>query len=82
MADNRSNLSRFAKVPFDIQVQLDRITMRIGDILNLKVGTVITLRKPAGDNFDVLAGGARIASGEVVILDNAMGVRLTGLEGN
>jgi flagellar motor switch/type III secretory pathway protein FliN len=39
--DNRSNLSRFAKVPFDIQAQLERIIMRISEILNLNVGTVI-----------------------------------------
>ena len=48
MADvNQPNLSRFAKVPFEVQIQLDRITMRVSEILELKVGSVVTLRKPA-----------------------------------
>ena len=83
MADvNQPNLSRFAKVPFEVQIQLDRITMRVSEILELKVGSVVTLRKPAGDQFDVLIGGARIGSGEAVISGDSIGVRLTGLEGN
>ena len=78
--ETEAELSRFAAVPFDVQVQLDRISMKIAAILELKVGSVVTLKKPAGDNFDVLVGGARLGSGEVVIVDNTMAVRLTGLE--
>ena len=82
MADNEAaKMNRFSRVPFEIHVQLDRISMRIGDILELKAGSVVALKKPAGDNFDVLVGGTRLGSGEVVLMDNSMAVRLTSLEG-
>jgi len=77
MPDETANLSRYARVPFDVQVQIDRIRMRIADLLNLKAGAVVALRKPAGDSFDVLVGGARIGSGEAVVVNDTVGVRLT-----
>ena len=81
MPDSEATKSaRFAKVPFDIQVRLDQVRLRIGDILELKVGSVVTLEKKAGQNLDVLVGGSRLGSGEMLIVDNTMAVRLTSME--
>ncbi len=73
-------LMRFARVPFAVQVELDRVRLKVREILELKAGSVVVLKKPAGENFDVLVGGTRIGSGEVVIVENFMAVRLSGLE--
>jgi flagellar motor switch protein FliN len=80
MPDTDPKLTRFARVPFDVLVRLDQVRLRIGDILELKVGSVLTLEKKAGQNLDVLVGGSRLGSGEMVVVDNTMAVRLTSLE--
>ena len=74
-------LIRFEGIPFDLQVQLDRRTLRVRDLLDLKVGSVVPLTRPLGMNFDVLVGGARVGSAEVVVLGDAVAVRLTRIDG-
>jgi len=73
-------LLRFGAVPLTVCVELDRRSLTIREILGLKTGSVLTLRRSAGENFDVLIGGVRVGAGEAVIVDNMLAVRLTGLE--
>lgn len=81
MSDNEElELGQFARVPLDVDVELERRTLTIREILDLKVGAVLVLKRPAGENFDVLIGGARVGSGEAVMIENTMAVRLTGFE--
>ncbi|MBM3783161.1 MAG: hypothetical protein FJW30_02315 [Acidobacteria bacterium] len=66
-----------ADVPIDIVVDLDRKTMSLREILKLEKGSVIKMTRSAGENIDVIAGGATVAFGEIVIIESTMGVRIT-----
>ena len=70
-------ISHLADVPIDIEVELGRKTMTLNSILSLSPGSVIKLPRLAGENIDIYAGGARIGSGEIVIIEERFGARLT-----
>lgn len=70
-------IARFADVPVDLEAQLDRTMMRVRDLLSLDCGHVIRLARSAGDNAEILAGGAPFASGEILVVENRMAVRIT-----
>ena len=66
-----------ADVPMQIEGELDRKIMTVREILSLRKGSVIQLGRSAGENIDILVGGALVAFGEIVILEEWMGVRIT-----
>ncbi|HZT37943.1 MAG TPA: FliM/FliN family flagellar motor switch protein [Bryobacteraceae bacterium] len=70
-------LARFSDIPMDVDIELDRRIMTVRDILELQPGSVIKLSRSAGENIDVLVGGALIGFGEIVIIEEAVGVRIT-----
>ena len=70
-------ITHLADVPISIDVELARKTMTVADILGLDVGSVIKMPRSAGDNIDILVGGAPVGSGEIVIIEEAVGVRIT-----
>ena len=70
-------ISHLADVPVDLQIELDRKVMTTGDILKLESGSVIRLYRSAGENIDILIGGAFVGTGEIVIIEESMGVRIT-----
>jgi len=64
-------------VPLEVSVELGRSHMSIADILALRTGSVIELDKLAGEPVDVSVNGTLIARGEVVVVDEKFGVRIT-----
>ena len=66
-----------ADVPVDIEVELGRKVMTIGEILKLDVDSVIRMTRSAGENIDILVDGTVIGFGEIVIIEDAMGIRVT-----
>lgn len=66
-----------ADVLIDFEVRLDERVMSLREILELERGHVIRLRRSAGENIDILAGGTPIGSGEVVVIEDTIGVRIT-----
>jgi len=70
-------IGHLADVPIDVEIELARKTMALRDILGLNVGSVIKMPRSAGENIDILAGGALIGSGEVVIIEEIVGIRIT-----
>jgi flagellar motor switch protein FliN len=64
-------------VPVEIQVELDRRMMKIREILELQAGSIIEMNRSAGENIDIYIGKQLIGFGEIVIIENAMGVRIT-----
>jgi flagellar motor switch protein FliN/FliY len=70
-------LARFSDIPMNVDIELDRRIMTVRDILELQPGSVIKLSRSAGENIDVLVGGALIGFGEIVIIEEAVGVRIT-----
>jgi flagellar motor switch protein FliN/FliY len=70
-------IAHYADVPIDIDVELDRRVLTVRDLLDLEAGSVIKLDRSAGENIDVLAGGTLLAFGEIVIVEDTIGVRIT-----
>ena len=66
-------------VELDVSVELGRKIMIVDDILRLGKGSVIELNKLAGEPVDVLVNGKKLAEGEVVVVEDHFGVRLTHL---
>jgi flagellar motor switch protein FliN/FliY len=64
-------------IPVDIDVELDRKTMSVREILTLDQGSVIKMLRSAGENIDIYVGGALLGSGEIVIIEETVGVRIT-----
>lgn len=70
-------LGHLSDVPIALDVELDHKTMTLREILNLEIGSVIKMTRSAGENILILVGGTLIGSGEMVVVDDSMGVRLT-----
>jgi len=64
-------------VPVDIEVELDRRVMTTREVLQLEEGCVIGTSRSAGENIDIYIGGVLCGSGEIVVVENALGVRIT-----
>lgn len=64
-------------IPLDLLVELDRKTMTVREILAMDRGNVIKMNRSAGENLDIVVGGALLAFGEVVIIESLMGIRIT-----
>ena len=74
-ADDR--LDAVHDVPVKVQAVLGRSRMPIGDLLRLKAGMVVELDRRVGEPVDVFVNNRLIARGEVVMIDNSLGVTLT-----
>lgn len=64
-------------IEVDVSVELGRITIPIGEVLQLVKGSVVELENLAGEPIDVMVNGLKIAQGEVVVIDEHFGVRIT-----
>jgi flagellar motor switch protein FliN len=73
----KGNLDFILDLPLEISIELGRTKMVINDLLKLGQGSVIELSKIAGDTLEVLANGKLVAKGEVVVVNEKYGVRLT-----
>lgn len=70
-------IGHFSDIPLEIVVELDRKVMKVRDILALDKNSVIKMTRSAGENIDIVVGGATMAFGEIVIIESSMGVRIT-----
>lgn len=76
--DTRS-MELLKDVKMDVSVELGRIELPLGKVLQLAKGSVIELEKLAGEPVDILVNGLCIAKGEVVVIDEHFGVRISSL---
>jgi len=74
-----NNIGLLMDVPLQISVELGRTTKKIREILEFGQGSIIELDKLAGDPVDILVNGKVIAKGEVVVIDESFGVRITDI---
>lgn len=79
---NGSEIDLVGDIPVEITVELGRTSKKIGEILEFGMGTIVELDKLVGEPLKVLANGKYIASGEVVVIDDSFGVRITDIERN
>lgn len=76
----RLPLKRFYDVNMSVAVELGRVTMPIGDLLQLSEGSVIQLDRVISQPVDIIAQGVRLARGEVVVVEERYAVRITEIE--
>ena len=80
-ASSDADLARLHAVPVELAVEIGRTRMTIGDTLGLGPGSIITLNRMAGEPVDLLVNGRPIARGEVVVIDEEFGLRVTEVLG-
>ena len=69
-------------IPVEIEIELDRRIMTAREILRLEQGSVIETVRSAGENIDIYIGGVLCGWGEVVVIENWLGVRITDFREN
>ena len=74
---SHENIELIRDVPLEVTVELGRTSKSIADILDFAPGTIIELDKIAGEPIDVLVNGKFVAKGEVVVIEESFGVRVT-----
>jgi flagellar motor switch protein FliN/FliY len=73
----KENIDLIMDVPLEVTVELGRTSRTIKDILEFAPGTIVELNKIAGESVDVLVNGKNVAKGEVVVIEESFGVRIT-----
>lgn len=74
---HQENIGLIMDVPLEVTVELGRTSKSIHDILEFAPGTIIELDKIAGEPIDVLVNGKYVAKGEVVVIEESFGIRIT-----
>jgi flagellar motor switch protein FliN len=70
------NLDSLLDVPIDISVEIGRTKMTIGELLSLSKGSIVELKKTAGESVDIYVNGKLLGKGEVVVVNERLGVRV------
>lgn len=73
----REQIAHFNDIPVVVDAELDQRVMTMRQVLELEVGSVVRMSRSAGENIDVLVGGTLVAYGEIVIIEDIAGVRIT-----
>lgn len=71
-----SELMPFIDTRFKLEIQLGTATMTIRELLDLDVGSLVELKKSAGEPMEVLCKGKAIMRGEVTVLEDSLGLRI------
>ncbi len=74
---SQENIGLIMDVPLEVTVELGRTVKSIADILDFAPGTIIELDRIAGEPIDVLVNGKYVAKGEVVVIEESFGIRVT-----
>lgn len=72
-----ANLDVILDIPVSLSMEIGRTEITINDLLQLGQGSVVELDRLAGESMDVMVNGTLIAHGEVVVVDEKFGIRLT-----
>jgi flagellar motor switch protein FliN/FliY len=74
-----AQLARFLDVPIELGVELDRKAMKVREILGLQAGVLIKLNRSAGENMSLYFHGVRVGYGEIVVIEDTIGIRITDI---
>ena len=75
----KENIEIIMDVPLEVTVELGRTAKKIREILEFSPGSIIELNKLAGEPIDILVNGKFVAKGEVVVIDENFGIRVTNI---
>jgi flagellar motor switch protein FliN len=80
--ENPSNLSIVLDVPVSLSIELGGCQLPMREVLQLNIGSVVQLDKPADSPVELSINGKLIARGEVVVIEDRFGVKITEVIGN
>lgn len=69
-------LKKFGDIPVDIEVVVGKTEKTIGELLNMGIGSVVELDREVNDLVDIKVNGKLIAKGELVVIENRLGVKI------
>lgn len=75
----RPSIDIVMDVPVTLSLEVGRATMSVGELLQLGQGAVVELDRAVGEPLDVLVNGALVAKGEIVLVNERFGIRLTSI---
>ena len=75
--DAHPSIDVILDVPVTLSLEVGRAQMSVGNLLRLSQGSVVELDRGAGEPLDVLVNGALVAHGEIVVVNDKFGIRLT-----
>jgi flagellar motor switch protein FliN/FliY len=81
-AENPSNLNIVLDVPVSLSIELGGCQLPMREVLQLNIGSVVQLDKPADSPVELSINGKLIARGEVVVIEDRFGVKITEVIGN
>ena len=70
------SLRSIGDVPLTLRAELDQRTISFQELLELRPGSLLVLSRPTGENIDLYAGDVMIGSGEILVVDTTMAVRI------
>jgi flagellar motor switch protein FliN/FliY len=70
-----------AMLPIHIEARLDKRMVTMKELIALRPGSLLRLARSAGERIDVVAGGTVLGYGEVVVVENVLGIRVTDIHG-
>ena len=76
-AEQKQNLDLIMSVPLEVAVEIGRTKRKIQEIISFSKGSLVVLDKLAGDQVDLFVNGQCIARGDVVVIDDNFGIRIT-----
>jgi flagellar motor switch protein FliN len=73
------DLNLILDIPLNVRVELGQTKMVVNDLLQLGQGSVVELNRKVGDSLDIYIGDKLVAKGDVVVVDEKFGIRLTDI---
>lgn len=77
--NGKCDMDLILDIPLDVTVELGKVKMLVNELLQLGQGSVIELSKQAGEPLDIYVNNKLVAKGEVVILDEKFGIRVSDI---
>ena len=72
----------YLDIPMTLRAELGRRKYRCAEVVALTVGTIVALPRSAGDNVTLRLNGRRIGTGEIIVIEDQMGLRITEITGS
>ncbi len=69
-------IKKFSDIPVEVEVVVGRANKTLGELLNMGIGSVIELDREVNDLVDILVNGKLVAKGELVVIENKIGVKI------
>jgi flagellar motor switch protein FliN len=76
---DKYDINLILDIPLEMRVELGQVKMLVNDLLQLGQGSIIDLKKPVGEQLDIFVGNKLVARGEVVVVDEKFGIRVTDI---